>query len=110
MTEMFLPVLSHFENGNPWSASDGRMRFLITPEEDSTFTVQVWEGPWALEFSTVEQVERFPMTEEGLEQIPVWLKARRDEIEARPKHTLEENIARRDAAEQANQAKESQDA
>ena len=106
MPKMFLPVLSHFENGNPWSASEGRMRFLITPEEDSTFSVQVWEGPWALEFSTVEQLEHFPMTGEGLEQIPVWLEERRREIEARPKRTLEENIARRNAAERAGQAKE----
>ena len=106
MPDMFLPVMSHFENGNPWSASQGRMRFLIKPEEDDTFSVRVWEGPWALEFSTVEELEHFPLTEEGLTQITLWLEAHRKEIEARPKRTLEENIARRDAAEQANQPKE----
>ena len=106
MPDMFLPVMSHFENGNPWNASQGRMRFLIRPEEDSSFSVRVWEGPWALEFSTVEQVEHFPFNEEGLAQIPVWLEERSKEIEARPQRTLEENIARRDAAEEANKPKE----
>ena len=34
--ELFLPVLSHFENGNFWTASGGRMRYRVDPvkEED----------------------------------------------------------------------------
>ena len=103
MPELFLPVLSHFENGNPWSASAGRLRYLVKPEEDS-LTVQIWEGPWAIEFSTVEQVQTFPMTQEGLDQIRSWLETCRTEIEARPARTLAEQIARRDEAEQANRA------
>ena len=32
MDELFLPVLSHFENGNFWTASGGRMRYRVDPE------------------------------------------------------------------------------
>ena len=106
MEELFLPVLSHFQNENPWSASAGRLHYLITPViptdesklpvlEGATLTVEVWEGPWAYEFSTVEAVETFPLTQEGLEAIPAWLERWHQEVESRPQRTLEENIARR---------------
>ena len=55
--ELFLPVLSHFENGNFWTDSGGRMRYRVDPvkEEDawSALEAQVWEGPWNLGDSTV---------------------------------------------------------
>lgn len=99
MEEMFLPVISHFQNGNPWLASLGRLRFRIlpaTPEDgEATLTVEVWEGPWAYEFSTVEDAKTFLLSEEGLAAIPAWLSQWSREVEARPERTLEENIARR---------------
>lgn len=67
--ELFLPVLSHFENGNFWTASGGRMRYRVDPvkEEDvwAALEAQVWEGPWNLVDSTVEETVRFPLSEEG---------------------------------------------
>lgn len=104
MAELFLPVLSHFENGNPWSASAGRMRYRIRPE-DGGLTAQVWEGPWAYEFSDVEETRAFPLSQEGLDQLPPWLEQWRQTIEARPRRTLAEDIARRDA----RAARETQD-
>lgn len=108
--ELYLPVLSHFENRNTWSSSAGRMRYLITPhlapfpegmeEGDgappgSTLTVEVWEGPWAYEFSTVEDSRSFPLTEEGLAALPGWLKQWAETVNARPKRTMAEDDARR---------------
>lgn len=101
MSSLYLPVLSHFENENPWSASSGRLRYLVTPQKDGTLLVQTWEGPWAIEFSQIENTEVFPLSEEGQAQLLDWLELRRQEMEARPKRTLAENIARRDAAETA---------
>ena len=96
MTQMFLPVLSHFQNKNPWSASAGRMRYRILPDvEQETLTVEVWEGPWSREFSTPELTETFPLSQEGLNALLPWLDQRRQEIESRPARTLEENIARK---------------
>ena len=99
MAEIFMPVLSHFQNGNPWLSSAGRLRFRILPaipqEGEATLAVEVWEGPWAYEFSTVEDTKTFPLTEEGIAAIPVWLEQWRAQVEGRPQRTLEENIARR---------------
>ena len=96
MDEIFMPVLSHFQNGNPWSASAGRLRFRILPDGGSgALTAEVWEGPWAYEFSTVEDTKVYPLTEEGIAAIPVWLEQWRAQVESRPQRTLEENIARR---------------
>ena len=117
--ELFLPVLSHFENRNAWSSSAGRMRYLITPhlapfpegmeEGDgappgSTLTIEVWEGPWAYEFSTVEAQETFPLTQEGLDALPAFIQTWQEAIAARPERAMAENVARRNAAEAARKA------
>lgn len=103
MEEMlFLPVLSHFENGNFWTASGGRMRYRVDPvqgekEQPATLIAQVWEGPWRLQDSTVEETCTFPMTEEGLEQLRAWALEWQETICARPQKSLEETIRARDA-------------
>lgn len=100
--DLFLPVLSHFENENFWTASGGRMRYRVDPvkgEEDHppTLTAQVWEGPWRLQDSTVEETKSFPMTEEGLEEVRAWALAWQEKINARPPRSLKETLQARDA-------------
>lgn len=100
MPDFFLPVLSHFQNKNPWTASEGRMRCKVLPTlseapEESTLTAEVWEGPWAYEFSTVEEKQTFPLTAEGLDALRAWLTSWYETIQARPRRTLEEDIARK---------------
>ena len=34
MEEYFLPVLSHFQNGNIWTGSDRRLRYRLVPGEE----------------------------------------------------------------------------
>lgn len=98
MPDFFLPVLSHFQNGNPWSASAGRLRYRILPDGGAgTLTAEVWEGPWAYEYSTVEATRAFPLTEAGLSLLPAWLEEWRVAVESRPRRTWEENAQRRDA-------------
>ena len=110
MAQLFFPVLSHFQNNNGWLSSDGRLRFRVTPTldkvpegEDPTgfVTAEVWEGPWAYEFSTVEDTRDFPLTEEGLREVLQWLDTWHDTMEGRPQRTLEENIARKKQPEPA---------
>jgi hypothetical protein len=95
MEELFLPVLSHFQNGNAWTGSAGRLRYRVVPEEE--LCAQVWEGPWCYQLSRVEETQRFPLEEEGLEKLADWLQAWRVQIEARPHRTLEQTIQDRDA-------------
>ena len=103
MAQMFLPVLSHFQNENPWSASAGRMRYRIIPipapePETGALTAEVWEGPWAYEFSTVEETRTFPLTQEGLDALPQWLSQWDETINARPRRTMaEEDACRTDS-------------
>ena len=56
--DLFLPVLSHFENDNFWTASAGRMCYRVDPVkggEDTppSLSAQVWEGPWRLQDSNL---------------------------------------------------------
>ncbi len=99
MAVTFLPVLSHFQNLNPWLAGDGRLRFRIVPTlpegEEGSLTVQVWEGPWAYEFASVEETQVFPLTQEGLEAVQGWLDQWSAAVNARPERTLAENISRK---------------
>ena len=90
--ELFLPVLSHFENGNFWTASGGALRYKVVPDtgESPRLTAEVWEGPWRYQDSTVEETKEFPLSEEGLEELRGWLARWRTEMNARPKKTLEE--------------------
>ena len=101
MAELFLPVLSHFQNENPWTSGIGRLRCRILPTvgkeegDGGILTAEVWEGPWAYEFSTVEETKTFPLSQEGLEGLREWLTGWGETVNARPERTLEENIARR---------------
>lgn len=106
MAEFFMPVLSHFQNENPWSSSAGRLRYWITPVipkdenkepllEEATLQVQVWEGPWERSFSTIEETKTFPLTEEGIASIPAYLDVWAQAVNGRPERTMAENIARR---------------
>ena len=108
MAELYLPVLSHFQNGNFWTASDGRMRYRVDPEEDN-LAAQVWEGPWGYEFSTVEEKRYFPLSEEGLKEIAGWAEEWSARINARPARTLEETIAMRDAVLRQKEAEKAGD-
>ena len=96
MDELFLPVLSHFQNKNTWTASVGRLRYKAVPGEEE-LTAEVWEGPWCYELSEVEEKRAFPLSEEGLEELRAWVLAWGESVNARPKRSLDEDMARRKA-------------
>lgn len=117
MEGMFLPVLSHFQNENIWIASDGKLRYQVSPvtveKEDGTkeelLIGETWEGPWSWEFSEIEAVEEFPMTDDGIEELRAWLILESMDINARPDKSQEENMARREAAIQARKDAENKE-
>lgn len=98
MEEIYLPVLSHFRNENFWTASAGRMCYRVDPVENTLFA-QVWEGPYGYSLSEVEEHTSFPLSEEGLEELRAWVAKWSETINARPKRTLAEDLARREAAQ-----------
>ena len=94
MGEIYLPVLSHFQNENSWIASDGRFRFKVTPGQEG-LTAEIWEGPWSYELSVVEEQRAFPLDETGVEALLAWLGEKGAEVNARPERTMAEDWARR---------------
>lgn len=92
MAEVYLPVLSHFQNKNVWLASIGRLRFQITPGED--LSAEIWEGPWCYDLSKVEETKAFPMDEGGIDALRGWLCEKAKEVNGRPKRSLAENLER----------------
>ncbi len=107
MAEWFLPVLSHFQNKNPWTASAGRLRYRVLPvfpeEGEPSLAAEVWEGPWSYEYSVPEAARSFPLSEAGLAALPGWLEEWRTAIESRPERTMAENVQRRAASAKAQE-------
>lgn len=95
MEELFLPVLSHFQNGNVWTASVGALRYKVTPRGEE-LAAEVWPGPFCYELSQVEAEETFPLTGEGIVALEAWILERAAEMNARPAPTLAETLAARD--------------
>ena len=77
MSDITLPTLLFWENGNTWYGSLGPIRFYITPvkgeEEPPALSVRVWRGPMAMEFSEITDTASFPLSEDGLGQLARWL-------------------------------------
>lgn len=79
MSEIFIPTMLFWENGNTWYGSLGNTRFYIAPQEEQLH-VQLWRGELTKELSEIEEEIDFPLSEEGLEQMTAWLEARSAEI------------------------------
>ena len=94
MEALFLPVLSHFQNQNTWTASVGRLRYRAVPGGED-LTGEVWEGPWCYELSEIEEKKVFPLSEEGIEALRAWVLGWSETVNARPGRTMAEDLARR---------------
>lgn len=85
MADLFLPVLHSFENNNVFTGSFGQMRFKITPKlvkpegskavdlTVSTLFCEVWYGQFCYEKSEIEATNEFPISEQGREELRLWL-------------------------------------
>ena len=76
--EIFLPTLSSMEYENVWTGSRKNTRFRIVPKE-GVMDVEVWPGPFCRECSQVTHTAQFPVSEEGIGQLRVWLMERSEE-------------------------------
>ena len=85
MTDIQIPTMLFWENGNSWYGSCGLARFLIRPvkhdpPEDApdtpaqtTLDTELWKGPNTKSLSDILDTASFPLSEEGLEQTVAWL-------------------------------------
>lgn len=87
MSDIMIPTLLFWENGNTWYGSKGAVRFFICPIKhqppegspdappDATLNVELWLGPLTKALSPIIDTASFPLSEEGLVQIKDWLEA-----------------------------------
>lgn len=84
MKEVFLPTLHWFAMTNLFTGSCGEFRFRAKPNvimatakevdfEQSTILCEFWHGPFCYEKSQMEEQRTFPLTEDGLSAMKVWL-------------------------------------
>lgn len=79
MSEIFIPTMLFWENGNTWYGSLGNTRFYIAPQEEQLH-VQLWRGPLTKELSQIEEETDFPLSEDGLAEMTAWLEKRSAEM------------------------------
>ena len=86
MSELFIPTLHTFAMKNTFTGSCGAFRFrakpevvMATPKEvdfaQSSIVAEYWHGPFCYEKSEMEVKETFPLTEEGRENMRLWLES-----------------------------------
>ena len=96
MGALFIPTLSHWQLGNPWSGSLGRASYHVTnrkrEEERDGETVKIpelfveaWTGPLCYELSEAERTAVFPVSQEGIDGMRAWLEENLAELDAAAK-------------------------
>ena len=87
MAEIYIPTLHTFAMNNVFTGSCGDLRFKITPKvtkknskevdfEASSMDVEIWHGLFCYEKSEMEGSATFPLTEQGREEMILWLKSK----------------------------------
>ena len=92
MGKLFIPTLSHWQLGNYWSGSLGRASYYVTPrkreEGDQVIPelfAEVWTGPTCYELSQAERTGSFPVSEQGLAEMALWLEEQLTELDGAAK-------------------------
>lgn len=86
MEQVFIPTLHTFAMNNPFTGSCGLFRFRIVPDvkmktpkevdfENSSMNAEYWHGLFCYEKSEIENSAVFPLSDEGREQMRLWLLA-----------------------------------
>lgn len=82
---IFLPTLPHWQFGNNWSGSAGKLRFFITTSDredgqGKQMLAEVWDQDVCRELAQVLETQTFPCTQEGLETMRTWLEERAQQL------------------------------
>lgn len=84
MSDIFIPTLLFWENGNTWYGSKGNARFYVKPvkheEGETTLEAELWRGPLTKELSEILDTASFPRSDEGLSQLTDWLEKKAEDL------------------------------
>lgn len=68
--QVFLPSLPHWQFGNFWSGSRGKLRFYITVVDGGGgLLLELWNQDVCRELAELTQTKTFPCTQEGLDEM-----------------------------------------
>ena len=81
-TQIYVPVLKAFENGNTFTGSAGPLRFELSPlSETNEIRVRIWYGEYCLAKSEIAEEHSFPLSTEGLTALQGYLEALREAVD-----------------------------
>lgn len=75
---IFLPTLPHWQFGNHWSGSKGKLRFYITTSDredgqGKQMLAEVWDQDVCRDLAHIVDSQVFLCTQAGLEKMAGWL-------------------------------------
>lgn len=85
VSDILIPTLLFWENGNTFYGSKGQARFFIRPvtheassdqpdvPQTDVLEVELWKGPMQKQLSQILATATFPLSDLGLEQTVHWL-------------------------------------
>lgn len=80
MAGIYVPNYMSFNNNNIFLGSYRGLRFKLTPDvEAQEIHAEYWYGPLCYELSEMDGDKVFPMSDEGIADMTVWLKALAEE-------------------------------
>ena len=84
MSQIQIPTLLFWENGNTWYGSKGNLRFYIQPgkneAKEPTLDVELWMGPLTKALSEIFETASFPLSDEGIAALTEWLEKKAAQI------------------------------
>lgn len=76
MADIYVPNYMSFNNDNTFLGSYRGLRFKLTPNvEAQEIHAEYWYGPLCYELSEMDGDKTFPMSDEGITDMTVWLQA-----------------------------------
>lgn len=85
--KLFLPTLPHWQFGNFWSGSQGKLRFYITVsdgEDGKTMLAELWDNDVCRELAEIVERKVFPCTQEGLDEMTAYLEQQAEAFNRQP--------------------------
>lgn len=90
MSSFYMPGLSHFQNDNGWSGSQGVMCYEIDPPKEGQLHAAVWYGPFWRTYAEETAQSDFPLTDDGLAALTQWLLAQAEQMNQSPQKSLQQ--------------------
>ena len=76
MPGIYVPNYMSFNNDNIFIGSYQGLRFKLSPNvADAEIRAEYWYGPLCYEKSTMDGVQLWPLTDEGIADMTTWLEA-----------------------------------